>query len=88
MAGCKFRRQHPIGPYVCDFICIERRLVIEVDGGQHAGQVDADKARSAFLESMGFTVVRFWNHEVLTRTEAVLEKIFQLVSADLPDDSR
>ena len=84
VAGCKFRRQHPVGPYVCDFVCIERQLVIEVDGAQHAVQIEEDEARSAYLESKGYTVVRFWNHEVLTQTEAVLERIYDLISSDSP----
>ena len=84
VAGCKFRRQHPVGPYICDFVCIDRQLVIEVDGGQHAVQIEKDEARTAYLESKGFTVIRFWNHEVLTETEAVLERIFNLISSDSP----
>ena len=84
IAGCKFRRQHPVGPYICDFVSIDRQLVIEVDGGQHALQVEKDDARSAYLESKGYTVMRFWNHEVLTETEAVLERIFNVASSDTP----
>ncbi|MBC2712699.1 MAG: endonuclease domain-containing protein [Desulfosarcina sp.] len=79
IAGCKFRRQHPIGPYICDFACLDRQLVIEVDGGQHADQVEKDNTRTAYLESKGFTVMRFWNHEVLKETEAVLEKILSKI---------
>ena len=84
VAGCKFRRQHPVGPYICDFVCIDRQLVIEVDGGQHAIQIEKDEARTTYLESKGFTVMRFWNHEVLTETAAVLERIFNLISTDPP----
>ena len=84
VAGCKFRRQHPVGPYICDFVCIDRQLVIEVDGGQHAIQIEKDEARTTYLESKGFTVMRFWNHEVLTETAAVLERIFNLISTDSP----
>ena len=84
VAGCKFRRQHPVGPYICDFVCIDHQLVIEVDGGQHAIQIEKDEARTIYLESKGFTVIRFWNHEVLTETEAVLERIFNQVSSDSP----
>jgi primosomal protein N' (replication factor Y) len=79
MDGCKFRRQHPVGPYICDFVCLERRLVIEVDGGQHTAMRDADRRRSAFLEAGGFAVMRFWNHEVLSQTEAVLQRIHAAV---------
>jgi len=81
LVGCKFRRQHPIGPYIADFVCIERRLVIEVDGGQHAAQVEADNSRTAYLESKGFRVVRFWNHQVLTEMDAVLERILAVITS-------
>lgn len=74
--GVKFRRQHPIGPYIADFCCLERRLVIELDGGEHAGQVRADNARTSFMESYGFRVLRFWNDQMLNDPDAVLERIF------------
>jgi very-short-patch-repair endonuclease len=80
LAGFKFRRQHPVGPYICDFVCLDRQLVIEEDGGQHALQVEKDEVRTAYLESKGYTVVRFWNHEVLTETEAVLERILSMIA--------
>lgn len=73
--GCKFRRQCPVGPYVVDFVCFERMLVIEVDGGQHAVRQGQDAERSAGLKNHGYEVLRFWNHEVLRETEAVLEVI-------------
>ena len=73
--GRKFRRQHPLGPYVVDFVCLEARLVLELDGGQHAEQVGRDQRRDAWLGERGFRVLRFWNHDVLLRTEAVLEVI-------------
>lgn len=69
--GVKFRRQHPIGPYVVDFACLERALIVEVDGGQHAGSA-SDARRDHWLEGMGFRIVRFWNHEVLANLEGVL----------------
>jgi adenine-specific DNA-methyltransferase len=84
LAGCKFRRQHPVGPCICDFVCIDRQVVIEVDGGHHADQVEKDEARTAYLESKGYTVMRFWNHEVLRETEAVLERILNMISSDSP----
>ncbi|MDH4874526.1 endonuclease domain-containing protein [Pseudomonas sp. BN515] len=74
LLGLKFRRQKPIGPYIVDFICQERMLVIEVDGGQHL-ESGSDQARDAWLIRRGFRVLRFWNHEVLLETEAVLEAI-------------
>ena len=64
-----------MGPLICDFVCIDRQLVVEIDGGQHALQVSRDEKRTAYLEGEGFRVIRFWNHEVLTQTEAVLERI-------------
>lgn len=73
--GYKFRRQHPIGPYIVDFVCLERKLIVEVDGGQHALQVQKDSERTAWLESVGYRVVRFWDHEVLTELESVKEAI-------------
>src|SRR5690606_2491925 len=75
--GMKFRRQHPIPPYVVDFYCHDARLIIEVDGGQHAGDYLRDQARTAFLEAKGFRVIRFWNNQVLTETEAVLGEIWR-----------
>jgi very-short-patch-repair endonuclease len=72
-AGWHFRRQHPIGPYVADFVCLAAHLVIEVDGGQHT--TEADAKRLACLERAGFRVLRFWNNEVLANSEGVLEAI-------------
>ena len=74
--GFKFRRQHPLGPYVVDFVCIANKLIVEADGGHHAQQVDADAERTRFLEELGFRVMRFWNHEILTMQEAVRERIW------------
>ncbi len=79
LAGSKFRRQHPIGPYYADFACLDKKLVIEVDGGQHATNEEADNTRSEFLASKGFRVLRFWNHDVLTDVEAVLERILSIL---------
>jgi len=77
LAGYKFRRQHPIGPYVVDFACVERHLVVEVDGGQHAldSERARDEERTRRIEAEGFRVLRFWNNEVLTNLEGVLEAI-------------
>jgi very-short-patch-repair endonuclease len=71
----KFKRQKPIGRYIVDFVCVERRLIIEIDGGQHAEQVEYDQHRDAWLRGQGYTVLRFWNNEVIQQMEAVLEKI-------------
>lgn len=73
--GCKFRRQHPIGQYVVDFVCLERKVIVEVDGGQHTVHVQQDSERTAWLASVGYQVVRFWDHEVLTELESVKEVI-------------
>ena len=73
----KFRRQAPIGSYIVDFVCFEKRLVLEVDGGQHAENEPYDDKRSKWLESQGFKVLRFWNNEVLQDIEAVKEVILQ-----------
>jgi len=77
--GLKFRRQHPVGRYILDFYCDEKKLAIELDGGQHAEQAGYDNARSEFLASQGIKVLRFWNNEVLGQTESVLEAIYQAV---------
>ena len=71
----KFRRQLPIEPYLVDFACIELKLIIELDGGQHADQIDYDEQRSLFLEQRGFKVLRFWNNEVIENLTGVLEAI-------------
>lgn len=73
--GLKFKRQKPIGRYIVDFVCLECRLVIEIDGGQHAEQTDYDQVRDAWLRSEGYTVLRFWNNEVLQQMESALERI-------------
>ena len=72
----KFRRQHPVGPYFVDLVCLERKLVIEVDGGQHVKRAAQDEKRTAYLKSMGFRVLRFWNNDVLTQTDSVMQVIF------------
>ncbi len=82
--GCKFRRQHPVGPYIVDFICIEKGLVIELDGGQHALAVEKDEKRTRFLNEQGYRVLRFWNNEVLNETEAVLTVILKELGAPHP----
>ena len=75
LAGFKFRRQLVIEPYIVDFACIEAKLIVEADGGQHGEQENADAERTAFLNRSGYRVLRFWNHEILTDTDAVLERI-------------
>jgi very-short-patch-repair endonuclease len=73
--GFKFRRQHILQGYIVDFVCLQSRLVIEVDGGQHAERQDYDNYRTEKLQKDGFRVLRFWNHEILTNIEGVLEGI-------------
>jgi very-short-patch-repair endonuclease len=75
MEGLKFRRQQPIDNYIVDFVCLEKRIVIEVDGGQHAVQKEADIERDAYLRQQGFDVIRFWNNEILQNINGVLEVI-------------
>ena len=76
IGGHRFRRQVPMGPYIVDFACLKARLVIEVDGGQHAEDEERDERRTAWLAGRGFRVLRFWNTEVLQETEGVLETIY------------
>ena len=76
LEGVKFRRQQPIdNNYIVDFVCFEKRLIIEVDGGQHAVEQEKDIERDRYLKKHGFKVLRFWNNEVLTNIEGVLEVI-------------
>jgi very-short-patch-repair endonuclease len=82
LVGCKFRRQHPIGPFIADFVCIEKRIIIEVDGSQHIAECEKDTKRSDYLKEKGFRVLRFWNNEVLQENEAVLNAIILTVSED------
>ncbi len=81
--GVKFRRQHPYLNHVLDFVCLEQRLAIEVDGGQHSDN-EADARRDRELQAAGYKVLRFWNNEVLTQTDAVLERIVGELNASPP----
>ncbi len=80
--GYKFARQIPFGPYVADFVCREQRLIVEVDGSQHA-QPGFDRARDAFLCEHGYSVLRFWNDEILCEREAVLNTILAALESRL-----
>jgi very-short-patch-repair endonuclease len=75
--GFRFRRQRPIGPHVCDFVCMEAFLIVELDGSQHAEQTAYDSVRDAFLRSHGFRVLRFWNVDLFKNVDSVLETIFE-----------
>lgn len=82
--GYKFRRQMPVGPYIVDFACFRERLIIELDGGQHADNVDNDNKRTAYLNSRGWRVLRFWNNELRMNEEAVLMSIIAHLTSELP----
>lgn len=85
LAGTKFRRQHPLGPYILDFVCLAQGLVVEVDGGQHADlQAQAyDRQRTVWLRQQGLRVLRFWNHEVVQQTNEVLAHVLQALTPAL-----
>lgn len=82
LSGVRFNRQVPIGHYICDFVARSEKLIIELDGGQHTEVADAQ--RTAFLQAHGYTVIRFWNHDVLQNIEGVVSAIEQ----SLPNPSR
>ena len=79
LAGCKFRRQVSVGRFIVDFVCFEKRLVLELDGGHHQDQAAYDEQRTTWPEAQGFRVLRFWNHQVLTEPAAVQEAILLAV---------
>ncbi len=78
--GYKFKRQAPLGPYIVDFACFEEKLVVELDGGQHAEAAGKDRQRDRWLEEQGFRVLRFWNNEVFGNLEGVLTRILEALS--------
>lgn len=82
--GLSFRRQAPIGPFIADFVCHRRRLIIEIDGGQHATRPAHDLRRDTWLASKGYRVLRFWNSDVLRNIEGVLETIVNAIAGDIP----
>jgi very-short-patch-repair endonuclease len=85
MGGFKFRRQHHMGPYFVDFACFAGRLVIELDGGQHAIKKEKDRARDSWLKDEGFEVLRFWDNEVFENLDGVLERIGKRLIFPHPD---
>ena len=84
MEGHKFYRQYPIPPYYVDFLCRTKKLVVELDGGQHADRVAEDERRTAYLEGKGYKVLRFWNNDVLRNTDGVLEEIVMCLKSLTP----
>jgi very-short-patch-repair endonuclease len=84
LQGWKFRHQNEIGLYVVDFVCPDAGLIVELDGGQHGDQLIYDEARTRKLGEEGYRVLRFWNNEVLTNTESVLEVILEALASPGP----
>jgi very-short-patch-repair endonuclease len=84
LEGWKWKRQLPFAPFFLDFACTDARLVVEVDGGQHAGQLDYDARRTAFLEAAGWRVLRFWNADVLTNRSGVCLTILDACGGPRP----
>ncbi len=84
LGGHKFVRQFPIGPYFADFVCRERRLVVELDGSQHADS-EYDRSRDEFMNNAGYAVLRFWSHEARSQTTSVCETILAVLAGRLPE---
>lgn len=82
--GVKFRRQHAIGKYIPDFVCAQKKLIIELDGSQHLEQVKYDEERTKTLNALGYKVIRFWNCDVMKNVDGVILAIIQAME----DDSR
>ena len=77
LSGIKFKRQVPIGKYIVDFLCAEKKLIIELDGSQHIENIEYDDIRTMYLSNNGYTVIRFFNNDVLKNTETVLNEIYE-----------
>ena len=86
LEGHRFRRQHPLGPYIADFACLEAGVVIEVDGGQHQGNRE-DPRRDRYISDLGFQVLRFWNNDVLANLEGVCAVIAHALAERCPHPS-
>jgi len=87
LAAAKFRRQHPIGPFIADFACLDAKLIVEADGGQHA-ESNADETRTAWLQAHGWRVCRFWNNDILGNPEGVLLSIKSTLLRPAPSPSQ
>ncbi|MFA9500620.1 endonuclease domain-containing protein [Mannheimia sp. E30BD] len=85
--GIKFYRQKIVGNYIADFLSLNPRLIIELDGSQHAEQIEYDRIRTTYLEEQQFTVIRFWNDEVLRHINMVLDVIFAAIHENIPSPS-
>ena len=81
--GIRFRRQVVLGQYIVDFVCLDPKIIIEVDGSQHADDIHYDEQRTKWLESLGYRVLRYWNNEVLQQLDTVVEAIWKACS-ELP----
>lgn len=81
--GVNFRRQHAIGNYIPDFVCIEKKLIIELDGSQHLEQKEYDEERTKFLNSLGYKVIRFWNHDVMNNMDGVILTMLRVLDENL-----
>ena len=81
----KFRRQHPIGRFIADFVCLDAKLVIELDGGQHLQQQEKDAARTAWLDREGYMVLRFWDNQVFKEWEGVAETVWRALTDRSPE---
>lgn len=84
LAKFKFRRQYVIGQYIVDFICLDKKLIIELDGGQHCDQFKYDQKRDLFLQDNGYRILRFWNNAIFNEKEAVLEVILNALTHPSP----
>jgi adenine-specific DNA-methyltransferase len=84
LAGFKFRRQHPLAGYIVDFVCLERKLIVELDGGQHAQQTAYDQAREEKLQALRFRTIRIWNNQLLEEREAAATVILEALTAPHP----
>jgi very-short-patch-repair endonuclease len=88
LAGFRFRRQHPIPPYIADYYCAVARLVVELDGESHVGNEEADRVRGAFFASQGLPLIRFWNTVVFEDRDAVLETVYRACIAGAQDNPK